>query len=888
MKIRNAATHSQLAARVKAGIFYLTHSAKLTAPLSARDARCGVLVVFAALVAVAFFAGPLALSAHEAWGDNSNDAVSAAGKASAGKKSDVRKVNHLTAGLGRSDTLSAAGVAFGLLSPTIITSPGTIATFQSSETIATFQSNDCQTPKTTWNLGEAVCARVIGATGPRRIAWFSPNGFIAQVSNTFTGTGSDLYTIPVGADPFAQVGTWAVRILNSDGDAINDGDAPGTPGTALFVIRNPQIASADLSLINSVDTEVAGSISYTVTAFNLGPDSAQNVRVTDAAPANITLVSATSDSTAFTCSGGTCTGATLAANDKATFTFVYSVPTGTSIDTLTNTASVSSDTSEPDSQKSDNNSIAQITAGSAPTGGGGGCTITCPANIVQNKDLNQDGANVSFAATASGSCGTVTYDPPAGFFPIGTTQVTASDGATSCDFTVTVTDPGAITITLNPPPGTCPDETTGTPGPCPSSPLTVECQTNFTDPGATATNGQVTTQVVCSDEDGTFSCPFDKNKPGTYTFIYTATNGTQTATATRTVNVVDSTPPVITLNGANPLIVECHMSFTDPGAMANDSCAGSFAATASGSVDVNTPGTYTITYRATDSSDNESAPVTRTVNVVDTTPPVITLVGANPLTVECHTSFTDPGASGTDACVGSVAVTTSGSVNVNAPGSYTITYTATDGANPVTRTRTVNVVDTTAPVIACPANVNVYLPLNSTATSMVVNYTAPTATDTCGGVSVTSTLASGSVFPVGTTTVTATATDASGNTSSCSFTVTVLYNFTGFFSPIGNLPVLNTVNAGRAIPVKFSLSGNKGLNIFATGSPTSGQNACNDTAPTVEAPTDTAGQSSLSYEAGSDQYNYVWKTEQAWAGTCRQLIITLKDGSVHVANFKFR
>lgn len=261
------------------------------------------------------------------------------------------------------------------------------------------------------------------------------------------------------------------------------------------------------------------------------------------------------------------------------------------------------------------------------------------------------------------------------------------------------------------------------------------------------------------------------------------------------------------------------------------------------------------------------------------------------MTVECHTSFTDPGATATDACAGSFAATPSGTVNVNAPGSYTITYNASDpagnAATPVTRT--VNVVDTTPPTINCPANIVVTLPPNSTAVSMPVSY-AVTASDSCSSsVNVTSSPPSGSVFPVGTTQVNATATDAAGNTSSCSFTVTVLYNFTGFFSPVDNPPVLNTVNAGRAIPVKFSLSGNKGLTIFAPGSPSSGVIPCSSTDPVSEVEeTVTAGSSSLSYDASTDQYVYVWKTNSAWAGTCRQLVIQLNDGSYHRANFKFR
>ena len=200
-----------------------------------------------------------------------------------------------------------------------------------------------------------------------------------------------------------------------------------------------------------------------------------------------------------------------------------------------------------------------------------------------------------------------------------------------------------------------------------------------------------------------------------------------------------------------------------------------------------------------------------------------------------------------------------------------------------------NVVDTTAPVITCPANIVATLPANSMATSMAVSYPAVTAADSCASsVTVNSSPASGSVFPVGTTTVNATASDGT-NTAACSFTVTVLYNFTGFFPPVNNLPVFNVVNAGRAIPIKFSLSGYKGLNIFAPNSPSSGQIACNSSDPAVTLQdTVTAGGSSLSYDASSDQYIYVWKTEQSWAGTCRQLVVQLNDGSIHRADFKFK
>jgi hypothetical protein len=114
------------------------------------------------------------------------------------------------------------------------------------------------------------------------------------------------------------------------------------------------------------------------------------------------------------------------------------------------------------------------------------------------------------------------------------------------------------------------------------------------------------------------------------------------------------------------------------------------------------------------------------------------------------------------------------------------------------------------------------------------------------------------------------------------------YPFAGFFQPVDNLPTLNSVKAGSAIPVKFGLGRNYGLNIFEVGSPKSQMIACNTSAPvdTVEE-TVTAGGSALSYDSASGHYNYVWKTDKAWAGTCRQLILNFNDGTSQRANFRF-
>jgi hypothetical protein len=197
-----------------------------------------------------------------------------------------------------------------------------------------------------------------------------------------------------------------------------------------------------------------------------------------------------------------------------------------------------------------------------------------------------------------------------------------------------------------------------------------------------------------------------------------------------------------------------------------------------------------------------------------------------------------------------------------------------------------NTIDTTPPQLNLPADIT------QEATGpdgAVVSWQDPTATDeNPANPQVSCSRNSGDTFPIGTTTVNCSATDAAGNTANGSFDVTVTYAFGGFFSPVDNQPTYNEAKAGSAIPVKFSLSGDQGLEIFEAGYPKSEHTKCNSMAQRdgIEE-TATAGSSSLSYDATTDQYTYVWKTEKAWSDSCRQLVILLDDGTFHRANFNF-
>ena len=90
-------------------------------------------------------------------------------------------------------------------------------------------------------------------------------------------------------------------------------------------------------------------------------------------------------------------------------------------------------------------------------------------------------------------------------------------------------------------------------------------------------------------------------------------------------------------------------------------------------------------------------------------------------------------------------------------------------------------------------------------------------------------------------------------------------------------------------PIRFSLGGDRGLSILAAGNPRSVNIVCSTGTP-VNAVEETSavGSSGLTYDPGTGLYTYLWKTDRAWAGTCRQFVLKLVDGTEHYADFQFR
>ena len=303
----------------------------------------------------------------------------------------------------------------------------------------------------------------------------------------------------------------------------------------------------------------------------------------------------------------------------------------------------------------------------------------------------------------------------------------------------------------------------------------------------------------------TFNC----SNVGANTVTLSATDASgNVGTATATVTVLDTIKPVLTI--ANTSITayvtgnQCSRVVAIPGVSATDNCAATVTMSpASGSVF--SVGTTPVVVTATDASGNT---VVRSINVVvlDTISPVIAgvPVSANitPVAGSCTAVVTWATPAAFDNCT--VTLTSSAtSGSTFAVGTHTVTWTAVDpSGNSTSASLTFTVTDAAPPVISnVPSTITRY----STATqcSAVASWSGITAVDNCGTATVTTSVASGSVFNLGTTTVTVTATDAAGNQSTSNFQVVVLDTI----NPIWNSVPQNITIGSCASAVTYSTPG---------------------------------------------------------------------------------
>jgi hypothetical protein len=594
----------------------------------------------------------------------------------------------------------------------------------------------CTTEQSKFSLGDKICVKTTGETG-LRLSLLNPSGFTESITPITSDPQTDTFTLPTDPTvPFQtivvnHVGTWKLNVITN---------RSSVRASTSFTVADPALNNADLSIYVSSITEspaAGSSIQYAVSLANNGPDDALAVHFKDETFVNVSSPSVAPNgglASSFTCTSGAtvdCSIATLPAGAQAFF--IVTMTAGSNGSTAENTVTISSTTHEinPTDNSSDAEPLAIQSSGSPAA-----CVLECPNNITLSANTTQGGNPGTFAtfgnAEAFGTCGSVTMSPASGtFFQVGSTvvQATASGGG-SCSFTITVVQTAAPTIT-------CQGDLTAT-----LSGTDTEATVPVDNPDFTGTNASL--QGVRSDNR-----PVSDPYPiGTTTITWTVKEcndppqcddpNIRTASCIQHVTVTNPDAPTITCPS--------NKTFDAGGDCQKTLTAGDIGSPAAG------PSGVVVT---SDRSD--------------------------------HLALTDP----------------------YPAGQTVITWTAANSVGQVSCTQVITITasgDTTPPVLTVPPDVNA---TTDTCSALVDDELGvATATDSCSSVSISRTgvpsvacpipgnptrTCETFVFPVGTTNVTYTATDAAGNTTTGVQHVTVLENTPPTFTFVpGNL----TFNTG--------------------------------------------------------------------------------------------
>ena len=428
-------------------------------------------------------------------------------------------------------------------------------------------------------------------------------------------------------------------------------------------------------------------------------------------------------------------------------------------------------------------------------------TLSCPANVTVNNDVDDCGAVVNGIAllSAMDNCpfttayvltGATVAGPIAGndasgtFFNVDTTTVTYtvtddSGNSESCSFLVIVNDTQNPTIT-------CPANISVSTdmGSCDAMVTVPDPSISDNCPGFTLTNDFNNT----ASASGTYPV-------GTTTVMWLLIDSHNNRdSCTFTVTVTDNQAPTITCPANISVSTDmgsCDAMVTVPDPSISDNCPGftltndfNNTASASGTYPI---GTTTVMWLLIDSHNNRDS-CTMTVTVADNQAPTITCPTDISILTDmggCDAMVTVPAPTIVENCPGATVVNDFNNT-ADASGTYpigvtTVTWTVTDANNNMNScTMTVTVTDNMPLSITCPANVII----NNATGPTVVNNIDPTVSNACGTATVTyrriSTMVetgtgslSGATFQPGQTNVTYFVTDATGEIDSCSFTVTV-------------------------------------------------------------------------------------------------------------------
>jgi len=392
---------------------------------------------------------------------------------------------------------------------------------------------------------------------------------------------------------------------------------------------------------------------------------------------------------------------------------------------------------------------------------------SCPGDIAVSTAAGGCATTVTWTLpVATDNCGNVVLTSthqPGDVFNVGTTTVTytATDdynNTKTCSFKVDVKD--------------------GT------KPVIANCPANIVIPLTAGCNAVATWTAPTATDDCTLSSLTSTHSPGALfsvgitTVTYTAKDAANNiSTCSFTVTITDDIAPVISNCPQNIAIdaissLACTASVTWTAPTASDNCSIKSLTSDHAPGSTFPTGTTTVTYTAKDPAGN-SATCSFTVTVRDKTNPIFTKCTADVVVnakANCSTTVTWTAPIATDNCGTPILTSNHQPGEIFSAGITTVIYTATDASGNIAKCSfKVTVNDKTAPVIQCVTDITSSTDGTCGAT---VTWTDPVATD-CSSVTFVSEPKSGSVFQVGTTTVTYTATDADGNSSQCTFKVTV-------------------------------------------------------------------------------------------------------------------
>ena len=558
-------------------------------------------------------------------------------------------------------------------------------------------------------------------------------GGTVSSSNPSFAVGSAVFTLVVNVDPSVAGGTVLMNTAT-----VTSTTSDGMPGNESGTASTTVAASADLSVtkVDTPDPVTAGNdITYTITVTNAGPSDAASVVLSDTLPVGATYVSHSAPG-GWLCtnpspgSGGTvsCSIATLPPG-SAVFTLVVAVGTGVTNGTvITNMATASSATSDPNPGNE---------TGTAMT------TVQASADLMVTKSDSPD-------PVAAGQ--NLTY---------------------TINFTNNGPNPATSVVMTDAVPGNTTFVSTTTPA-------------GWTRTDATAVGGigtlTFTKATVASGETAVFTIVVNVN-------LNTADNTILSNSATATSPTPDGNSGNNTGATTTTVLAQADLAVTktdspDP-------------------VCVNGNITYTINFT------NNGAGSGIDTMVTDPVPPNTTFVSAL-VTSGTGWGITTPPVGGPGNVIFSKPTTASGEtatfqmvVKVNAGtahgtvinNSATATSSIPDPNSGNNTGMATTTVDPTPPTFTsgCPGAINTAAQaVCPFATSGMATFTTPTANDNCPGVTVACVPPSGSMFPVGTTTVTCTATDTAGNTAICSFQVRVFNLCVQDNSNPGNVVLIDT------------------------------------------------------------------------------------------------